>query len=50
MGVSIHPLAVVEPGAELGVDVAIGPFCRVGPEVRLPGGILRLGRKCFIFA
>ena len=35
MGTAIHPLAVVEPGAELGVDVAIGPFCRVGPNVRL---------------
>lgn len=35
MGVSIHPLAVVEPGAELGADVVVGPFCRVGPDVRL---------------
>ena len=35
MGVSIHPLAVVEPGAELGADVIVGPFCRVGPNVRL---------------
>ena len=35
MGVTIHPLAVVEPGAELGADVTIGPFCRVGPHVRL---------------
>ncbi len=35
MGVSIHPLAVVQPGAELGADVTIGPFCAVGPNVRL---------------
>ena len=35
MGVSIHPLAVVQPGAELGADVVIGPFCAVGPNVRL---------------
>ena len=35
MGVSIHPLAVVQPGAELGEDVSIGPFCLVGPHVRL---------------
>ena len=35
MGVSIHPLAVVQPGAELGADVTIGPFCQVGPNVRL---------------
>jgi UDP-N-acetylglucosamine acyltransferase len=35
MGVTIHPLAVVQPGAELGEDVSIGPFCQVGPDVRL---------------
>ena len=35
MGVSIHPLAVVDSGAELGADVTIGPFCNVGPNVRL---------------
>ncbi len=35
MGVAIHPLAVIEPGAELGADVVVGPFCRVGPHVRL---------------
>ena len=35
MAVTIHPLAVVQPGAELGADVTIGPFCVVGPDVRL---------------
>jgi UDP-N-acetylglucosamine acyltransferase len=35
MGATIHPLAVVDPGAELGADVEIGPFCMVGPNVRL---------------
>lgn len=35
MGGAIHSLAVVDPGAELGVDVTVGPFCRVGPNVRL---------------
>jgi UDP-N-acetylglucosamine acyltransferase len=35
MGVTIHPLAVVDSGAELGTDVVIGPFCTVGPNVRL---------------
>ena len=35
MAVSIHPLAVVHSGAELGADVSIGPFCTVGPNVRL---------------
>jgi len=38
----IHPSSVVDPGAELGLDVEIGPFCVVGPHVRLgEGGHLR---------
>jgi len=35
MAVSIHPLAVVDPAAELGEDVSIGPFCTVGPNAHL---------------
>lgn len=31
----IHPTAVVDSAAELGVDVDIGPLCYVGPGVRL---------------
>ncbi len=31
----IHPTAIVEPGAQLGTDVVIGPFCLVGPKVVL---------------
>jgi UDP-N-acetylglucosamine acyltransferase len=31
----IHPAAIVDPGAELGVDVEIGPYCIVGAEVHL---------------
>ena len=31
----IHPSAVVEPGAQLGADVEIGPLCYVGPGVRV---------------
>ncbi|MDR0994588.1 MAG: acyl-ACP--UDP-N-acetylglucosamine O-acyltransferase [Verrucomicrobiota bacterium] len=38
MAVEIHSLAVVEKGAELGADVSIGPFCVVGPHVRLGDG------------
>jgi UDP-N-acetylglucosamine acyltransferase len=30
---TIHPLACVDPRAELGEDVEIGPFCLVGPDV-----------------
>ena len=31
----IHPTAIVDPKAEIGRDVAIGPFCIVGAHVRL---------------
>lgn len=31
----IHPTAVVDPGAELGRNVRIGPLCHVGAGVRL---------------
>jgi UDP-N-acetylglucosamine acyltransferase len=31
----IHPLAYVDPGAELGVDVTVGPFCYVEDGVRI---------------
>ncbi|MDT7950445.1 MAG: acyl-ACP--UDP-N-acetylglucosamine O-acyltransferase [Acetobacteraceae bacterium] len=31
----IHPTAVIEPGAQLGVGVTVGPFCHVGPNVIL---------------
>jgi UDP-N-acetylglucosamine acyltransferase len=31
----VHPLALVERGAELGPGTLIGPFCHVGPEALL---------------
>lgn len=31
----IHPTAIVDPKAQLGVDVEIGPYTVVGPQVRL---------------
>lgn len=40
MGASIHPLAVVEPGAELGEGASVGPFCTVGAHVRLGDGVV----------
>lgn len=56
----IHPTAVVETGAELGVDVEIGPLCYVGPGVRLGDrtclhhhaaveGNTHLGEACEVF-
>lgn len=35
MPTRISPLADVDPRAELGANVSIGPFCCVGPEVEL---------------
>jgi UDP-N-acetylglucosamine acyltransferase len=56
-GVRIHPTAIVDPGAELGVDVEVGPFAIVGPQVSVgdrsvlaPRAVLernvRLGASC----
>jgi UDP-N-acetylglucosamine acyltransferase len=39
MPVSIHPSSVVEPGAQLGADVTIGPFCLIGAQVTLGDGV-----------
>lgn len=38
MSTRIHETAIVEPGAELGADVRIGPYAVVGPAVRLGDG------------
>ncbi len=32
---TVHPTAIVLPGAELGVDVEIGPYCIVGQHVKI---------------
>lgn len=45
----IHPLAVVEAGAELGADVEVGPFClvhsgaRIGARTRLLSNVVVCG-------
>jgi UDP-N-acetylglucosamine acyltransferase len=36
---AVHPTAIVEDGAVLGSGVEIGPYCIVGPEVRLGEGV-----------
>ena len=36
--VSVHPTALVEPGAELAEGVSVGAYAIVGPEVRLGPG------------
>jgi UDP-N-acetylglucosamine acyltransferase len=61
MSTPIHPLAVVEAGAELGAGVTVGPFAFVGAGVRLGEGTVLhhhssvegntvLGRNCEVFA
>jgi UDP-N-acetylglucosamine acyltransferase len=34
----IHPTAIVDPAAALGVDVEIGPYCVIGPQVEIGDG------------
>lgn len=34
----IHPLSIVDPKAELADDVEIGPFCTIGPDVKMDSG------------
>jgi UDP-N-acetylglucosamine acyltransferase len=38
MGTHIHPTAVVAEGAELGLDVTVGPYAVIGPRVRVGDG------------
>lgn len=40
----IHPLAVVDPRADLAPDVEVGPFCVVGPHVSIGPGTRLLPR------
>jgi UDP-N-acetylglucosamine acyltransferase len=58
--VSIHPTAIIEPGARLGVNVSIGPYsvierdveigdgAEIGPHVMICNGT-RLGERCRVF-
>lgn len=60
MAASIHPTAIIEPGAELGADVQIGAYAFVGTGVQLGAGTqlhhhasvegrTTLGAKCELF-
>lgn len=35
MTVKIHPTAIVEQGVELDTDVEVGPYCIIGPKVKI---------------
>ncbi|MBD3764974.1 MAG: acyl-ACP--UDP-N-acetylglucosamine O-acyltransferase [Rhodobacterales bacterium] len=39
MDTRIHPSAIVEPGAQIGAGVTVGPFSLIGPEVVLHDGV-----------
>jgi UDP-N-acetylglucosamine acyltransferase len=58
---TIHATALVAPGAELADDVEIGPYCIVGPKVRLHSGVrlrshvvvegdTEIGEDCDVYA
>lgn len=60
MATLLHPTAVIDPGAELGRDVEVGPYAVVGKHVRvgdgttigahaIVDGYTTLGEKCRIF-
>lgn len=39
MSATIHPMSIVDPAAQLGEGVVIGPFCTVGPDAILGDGV-----------
>lgn len=56
----IHPTAIIEAGAELGNNIAIGPYCHIGSKVRLGdncvlhphvviSGVTEVGDNTFIY-
>lgn len=60
MSVEIHPTAIVDPKAELSDGVVVGPFCNVGPHVKIGKnthlvshvsltGDTTLGKECMLY-
>jgi UDP-N-acetylglucosamine acyltransferase len=47
MATSIHPTAVISPGAEIGADVEVGPYTLIGPHVRI-GDRTKIGAQVVI--
>ncbi len=48
-GTGIHPSAIIDPSAEIGADVTIGPLCVIGARARIGAGAL-IGPHCVIGA
>jgi UDP-N-acetylglucosamine acyltransferase len=44
---TVHPTALVDPGAELASTVEVGPYAVIGPQVRIDEGT-RVGAHCVI--
>lgn len=47
MGTRIHPTAIIEPGAQLGDDVSVGPYSVIGAHVSIGSGSV-VGAHCVI--
>ncbi|KGQ20689.1 Acyl-(acyl-carrier-protein)-UDP-N-acetylglucosamine O-acyltransferase [Lysobacter dokdonensis DS-58] len=47
MTAQVHATAVVDPGARIGADVRIGPFCVIGADVEIGDGTI-VGPHCTI--
>ena len=56
----IHPTAVISEGAEIGASASIGPYCVIGPDVRVGvgttlmshvvvDGLTTIGENCTVF-
>ncbi len=43
---AIHPTAIVDARAKIGVDVKIGPYCIVGPDVKLHDNVELVSHVC----
>ncbi|MEW4567286.1 acyl-ACP--UDP-N-acetylglucosamine O-acyltransferase [Tautonia sp. JC769] len=48
MAIRIADTATVDPGADLADDVEIGPYCVVGPDVRLGAGTRLTAHVCLL--
>ncbi|HEX9166710.1 MAG TPA: acyl-ACP--UDP-N-acetylglucosamine O-acyltransferase [Gemmatimonadales bacterium] len=44
MSARVHPTALVDPGAQLGLDVEVGPFAIIGPGVTVGDGCRIMAR------
>ena len=42
----IHPSSIVDPRAELADDVVVGPFCLIGPKVKIGAGTVLKSHVC----